>query len=502
MGTIVDFIMQQPLSEVDVNEDPILVMTCGHALTMTTLDGMMEMSQYYEEQTDKTTGDVRYVAKKDLPGEEIPQVPCPLCRAPIVELLRYGRRIKFGQLSMRLKKHQLLQDKRMRDARRTLEVDQARIAQMRNEFLHAIGMIPDEPCPEPPKAELRRLGTFARKDDRFPQTPLMAITKTYGIPQKHEEEWTKLIKSATARLQAFKEINTEAFRSPSKRLFDAAVSHLFRVKTTPTFDVSSNTVTHPSMPRKDATASDVIEACILECGLPRNGHGGSAYVDSLHECANVLVLILAQAWAVVNKMGATSGWYWFVEDLLQCTLVHADKLRDAAISGKYERQNAYSRVIRMDVICKMTQLMGRKFLPAEENEKKEKLKKVDELTEQFLADLKVLWEDCPRGIKDECIERATEMEEKMTVAIKVARDETRYIPLTQDEKVMLFRTVSDTLGGSGHWYRCPNGHTYVIGECGRAMQAAVCPECGAQVGGGDHRLFGDNTLDTEFEAMH
>lgn len=30
---------------------------------------------------------------------------------------------------------------------------------------------------------------------------------------------------------------------------------------------------------------------------------------------------------------------------------------------------------------------------------------------------------------------------------------------------------------SGHWYECPNGHPYVIGECGGAMEKTKCPEC-------------------------
>ena len=37
--------------------------------------------------------------------------------------------------------------------------------------------------------------------------------------------------------------------------------------------------------------------------------------------------------------------------------------------------------------------------------------------------------------------------------------------------------------GSGHWYECPNGHPYVIGECGGAMEKSVCPECKSVIGG-------------------
>lgn len=47
-------------------------------------------------------------------------------------------------------------------------------------------------------------------------------------------------------------------------------------------------------------------------------------------------------------------------------------------------------------------------------------------------------------------------------------------------------------GGSGHWFKCPNGHLYFIGECGGAMQEGVCPDCHATVGGHSHRLRGDN----------
>lgn len=43
-----------------------------------------------------------------------------------------------------------------------------------------------------------------------------------------------------------------------------------------------------------------------------------------------------------------------------------------------------------------------------------------------------------------------------------------------------------------HWYECPNGHPYFIGECSMAMQTSTCPECGEQVGGASHQLLGTN----------
>ena len=33
--------------------------------------------------------------------------------------------------------------------------------------------------------------------------------------------------------------------------------------------------------------------------------------------------------------------------------------------------------------------------------------------------------------------------------------------------------------GAGHWYKCPNGHVYAIGECGGAMEVghSINTEC-------------------------
>jgi hypothetical protein len=50
-------------------------------------------------------------------------------------------------------------------------------------------------------------------------------------------------------------------------------------------------------------------------------------------------------------------------------------------------------------------------------------------------------------------------------------------------------------GGGGHQMRCPNGHIYFIGDCGGAMVQSICIECGATIGGSNHRLAAGNTVD-------
>ncbi|XP_060534908.1 NFX1-type zinc finger-containing protein 1-like isoform X2 [Cylas formicarius] len=54
--------------------------------------------------------------------------------------------------------------------------------------------------------------------------------------------------------------------------------------------------------------------------------------------------------------------------------------------------------------------------------------------------------------------------------------------------------------GQGHWFRCPNGHVYAIGECGGAMQVSKCNECGATIGGTNHRLLEGQTFAPDFDG--
>ncbi|KAG4074868.1 hypothetical protein HA402_009293 [Bradysia odoriphaga] len=52
----------------------------------------------------------------------------------------------------------------------------------------------------------------------------------------------------------------------------------------------------------------------------------------------------------------------------------------------------------------------------------------------------------------------------------------------------------------GRWFKCPNGHYYVITECGGAMIESKCNECGATIGGGNHRIRSDNQFGGDFDG--
>ena len=46
--------------------------------------------------------------------------------------------------------------------------------------------------------------------------------------------------------------------------------------------------------------------------------------------------------------------------------------------------------------------------------------------------------------------------------------------------------------GGKTWYLCPNGHPYVVGECGMGMEVSKCPECKEVIGGINHVMVAGN----------
>lgn len=69
--------------------------------------------------------------------------------------------------------------------------------------------------------------------------------------------------------------------------------------------------------------------------------------------------------------------------------------------------------------------------------------------------------------------------------------------ITEEERKMIVSTMNMA---PGHWYKCPNGHVYVITECGGAMENRKCPDCSATIGGQSHRLASGNTVATEMDG--
>lgn len=85
-------------------------------------------------------------------------------------------------------------------------------------------------------------------------------------------------------------------------------------------------------------------------------------------------------------------------------------------------------------------------------------------------------------------------------AEKMLHGGTFYTEITSEERMAVINAMAKEFQGTGHWYYCRNGHPFTIGECGGAIQLASCPECGAPVGGQNHRAAGGVTRANDLEA--
>ncbi|RUS19771.1 hypothetical protein BC937DRAFT_86940 [Endogone sp. FLAS-F59071] len=496
---IVDVILQQPLREVDVNEDPLLVLSCGHALLMSSLDGLMELNRYYVE--SMVAGETSSVFTACLPllGDEVKQQSCHLCRRPIVELFRYGRRIKYAQLSMRSKKNLKVQNTKVKEAKSHLQIAQDTIENVQSTFVVSAAKFTPSGAVYEPALAFRKLRSLPATKHVLPKDFFFQIKK-YGIPEEQEKLWIAHIKNLMKCYQAFEVIISSSVNSPSKKLFDAAVSHLFRAKTSRAIGEFGHVAdTDSKKPQIPATTLSVIEGCILECGIPPRGFDGSSFLESLQEIVNIQLLLHQQAAAVLDAENVASGWYWFTEDLIESILLHVEKLRTAASETKHYRHGAYAHLSLMEALIKKVQLLGRK--PMNDTNRSERTYNVDRLSTWFDTEKAIFYQSCPLGIRDECFTRLGELAKRMEHAIATAKSGTFYSVVTLQEKVELFRAISQDVRGSGHWYQCPNGHTYVIIDCGLAHEESRCPECGAGIGGSNYQLRQDNTIDQQFENM-
>lgn len=76
----------------------------------------------------------------------------------------------------------------------------------------------------------------------------------------------------------------------------------------------------------------------------------------------------------------------------------------------------------------------------------------------------------------------------------------------KSEMRMVVSAMAREFSGTGHWYRCVNGHPFTVGECGMPMETAKCPCCGAGIGGRNHEAVAGVThahdIEETFAGMH
>ncbi|KAK9808983.1 hypothetical protein WJX72_007372 [[Myrmecia] bisecta] len=123
------------LSEEDVNDEPVVILGCGHVFTRTSMDGWLELvareeveedgasSCYGAYEQDPSSG--TWLRPAPLQGRAAPAKSCPQCKAPICNIFRYGRSLNKRMIDAAEIKHSLEANRLLMAADRKLALARA-----------------------------------------------------------------------------------------------------------------------------------------------------------------------------------------------------------------------------------------------------------------------------------------------------------------------------------------------------------------------------------------
>ncbi len=98
-----DLVELSTYQEHNLDQDPIVILPCGHLFSISAMDRHFEMEKVYEKNEDD------FISTKTLFAGEINPRPrcCPVCRAIVHSIFRYGRVINFAELHSLERKHSM-----------------------------------------------------------------------------------------------------------------------------------------------------------------------------------------------------------------------------------------------------------------------------------------------------------------------------------------------------------------------------------------------------------
>ncbi|KFH68964.1 hypothetical protein MVEG_05766 [Podila verticillata NRRL 6337] len=145
---------------------------------------------------------------------------------------------------------------------------------------------------------------------------------------------------------------------------------------------------------------------------------------------------------------SVSGWSRFVEDLLQCCVIHCRIQRDTANKGKYPRLEMYAKMNLLDVYVKRMQWLGcHPFDPRNTLQKMNREVVVQNALATFKKTLQEVRENDQINFWHETLHEAHHLEARMETARCIALGELNKPPF-EEEAFKIFRTKPTKFRGA------------------------------------------------------
>nr|KAJ3420409.1 hypothetical protein HK105_005699 [Polyrhizophydium stewartii] len=206
-----DMVLFSEYHEINLDEDPVIVLRCGHVFSISTLDGIVGMDTVYS--TDAATG-VRHLLP--LPTDFAKLPTCPMCRARISRVRRYGRIINLS--AVRLAERIWISEMSQTSADLS-----AKLAKVVND------------CDTYGKE------TVANLNSRFAAN---AVKEAPVVLKKAKRRITANFADIRRHITPFRDMSG---RSPNRKIYEASISFLTKFESNPTlFDMVNLSMPRPN----------------------------------------------------------------------------------------------------------------------------------------------------------------------------------------------------------------------------------------------------------------
>ncbi|KAK7005664.1 hypothetical protein R3P38DRAFT_3038842 [Favolaschia claudopus] len=513
--TVVDFVLYRTLDDVEpdtgtLDELVITLPKCRHVFTVETLDGHCNMTDFYER--EGVDGKWLGLRSPDSGGETRKPPVCPTCRQAITSP-RYGRIFKSADL-------EILERNVISKASQNLDKLQSTLSQIEKRVIanslkeaspHLSIPSSSDNKKKKQKARARNKNQILKINgmDELPVTldKLLPSADLHSVSPVIAGVWKRAVQPLlNIYANAIKVAST---RSAHINAWEAAFSCLYENE----MDLS---LAHPERaPRKPE--EHAMRMARMKVGLPQPRADKRFLVEAFWASLQVRFIIgdLARSWMGeliqnAKNMSAEERIKWgsfglFILDTC---------VRDAKIAYSIaEKSQSRRQMTTCTLLILRAQLERFRFnvdmvvASRKMSDERQKLS-MDATTEinnigneiktTIRAHIAMLQKDGP-WIKENFLTTARTIENEWKNLQQSIERDTFYAPVSLDEQMAVVRAFNFT--HSGHFYTCPQGHVYVIGECGGAMERSRCPECGASIGGMDHALDTTNQRALNLENM-
>ncbi|KAI6119903.1 hypothetical protein EDD16DRAFT_1579433 [Pisolithus croceorrhizus] len=515
LAQVADLILQRPLSDIDpdmetLDELLITIPSCGHTFTVETLDGHCGMTEFYHQAHNEQWNGLEVPAGFTRPPT------CPTCRS-VIRTPRYSRVYKRADLDI-LERNVAAQMSRRLEQTQNL-VDAYPLAEKKaslaKESLSFVLNAKDR------STNSKRLEAQKRARDaalKFSNNVPVAQTdinpandKLHNITSDVLGIWRKGMHEL---LHAYKEAQDVAeTRSAHAEAWEAAVSQLYQRELE---SIKGKTAISCS---PDVLAMRLAK---LQVGQPRPLADRRFHVEAFWMTIHIRLTMIdvVHVWlqetfkhkSSLAKKSQSRSWALYVQFLFDSctrdTKIALNVAKDSGARRQVTRTTLHQMRIELEqfrfnlFMCKST---GRFQDSTFRKELAERARLHQARSEdEMWATLGGHRRKMSNPDEDDWLEKNFTsimrdiVEEWRKIQTSICFD-TFYQPVSLVERMEIIKAFSFAV--AGHFYRCRNGHTFVIGECGGAVQTSLCPECGEAIGGNNHSLLQSNSRATEYEEL-